>query len=380
MSSNKRQRTLSGSRLSLPSQSSSSLLSTEPEPMYKSSRTAEEATGDRRLLCTLPPTCNPPHNRPTPIANSRDLEAHYGKYHAQVCEQKGCGFVFPDARLLELHQTECHDPLAAVRKDRGDKIFACHLVSCSRLFQTPKARRLHLIQAHSYPKEYFFAVTNKGVGGLLKRWGDGASMIRGTWKPRNNKNEKDSEDDEMVIDEDEEDDSDSDEGEDEESSSGGEQNEEATPKIRHHQELEELPARTVISPPRRGHGAVQTAADHDVDKLANSINSLSLVPPSIRFGRGGKNGGFVHPEMHNPQVSKFNPHTFGPRGGRGRARIATAVHPRAGSHSIQTGAPHSSATFDVQPGIRPVSRGVPPRGRAGVIHVGRGFRGRGRGS
>lgn len=70
--------------------------------MYKSSRTAEEATGDRRLLCTLPPTCNPPHNRPTPIANSRDLEAHYGKYHAQVCEQKGCGFVFPDARLLEL--------------------------------------------------------------------------------------------------------------------------------------------------------------------------------------------------------------------------------------------------------------------------------------
>src|ERR1700693_4904582 len=102
MSSNKRQRTLSGSRLSLPSQSSSSSLPPEPEPMYKSSRTAEEATGDRRLLCTLPPTCNPPHNRPTPIANSRDLEAHYGKYHAQVCEQKGCGFVFPDARLLEL--------------------------------------------------------------------------------------------------------------------------------------------------------------------------------------------------------------------------------------------------------------------------------------
>ncbi|KIJ65446.1 hypothetical protein HYDPIDRAFT_47154, partial [Hydnomerulius pinastri MD-312] len=62
--------------------------------------------------------------------------------------------VFPDARLLELHQTECHDPLAAVRKERGEKIFACHLVSCPRLFLTPKTRRLHLIQAHSYPKEY----------------------------------------------------------------------------------------------------------------------------------------------------------------------------------------------------------------------------------
>lgn len=225
-------------------------------------------------------------------------------------------------------------------------------------------------------------MTNKGVGGLLKRWGDGASMIRGTWKPRDNKNQKHSEDDEMVIDEDEEDE-DSDEGEDEDSSSGDEQNGEATPKIRHHQELEEIPTRTAISPPRRGNGTVQTATDHDVDKLANSINSLSLVPPSIRFGRGGKNGGFVHPEMHNPQVSKFNPHTFGPRGGRGRARIATAVHPRAGLHNMQTGhgGPRPSAEVDVQPGSGPVSRGVlPPRGRAGIIHVGRGFRGRGRGS
>ena len=47
--------------------------------------------------------------------------------------------MFPDARLLELvsrflvleesikfkpvqHQTECHDPIAAVRKDKGEKI------------------------------------------------------------------------------------------------------------------------------------------------------------------------------------------------------------------------------------------------------------------
>ncbi|KAG0697928.1 hypothetical protein DFH29DRAFT_943965 [Suillus ampliporus] len=375
MSSNKRQRTLSNSRLSPPSQSTSLL---PAEPMYKSTRTTQEASEDRHLLCTLPPTCNPPHNRPTPIANSRDLEAHYGKYHAQVCEQKGCGFVFPDARLLELHQTECHDPLAAVRKDRGEKIFACHLVSCPRLFQTPKTRRLHLIQAHSYPKEYFFAVTNKGVGGLLKRWGDGASMIRGTWKPRDNKDEqKDSEDDEMAVDQDEED---SEDGEDEESSSGDEQNGEATPKIRHHQELEEIPTtRAIHSPPRRGNGTAQTAADHDVDKLVNSINSLSLVPPSIRFGRGGKNGGFVHPEMHNPQVSKFNPHAFGPRGGRGRARIATTVHPRAGSHNAQIGAPHSSAEVDLQHERGTAPRGVPPP-RGGIIHVRRGFRGRGRGS
>jgi hypothetical protein len=208
-------------------------------------------------------------------------------------------------------------------------------------------------------------------------------MIRGTWKPRDNdKEQKDSEDDEMVVDEDDEGE-DSDEGENEESSSGDEQNGEETPKIRHHQELEEIPtARSLHSPPRRGNGKAQAAADRDMDKLASSINSLSLVPPSIRFGRGGKNGGFVHPEMHNPQVSKFNPHTFGPRGGRGRARIATVVHPRAGFH-VQTDAPNSSADVDTLSG-----RSASARGRGGPIRAsGRGnpipasgFRGRGRGS
>ncbi|KAF8159395.1 hypothetical protein B0H34DRAFT_629183, partial [Crassisporium funariophilum] len=71
------------------------------------------------LICTLPPTC---HRQSTPIANTNDLERHYATYHAHVCELKGCGCVFPDGRLLELHQIECHDPIAALRKDRGDKI------------------------------------------------------------------------------------------------------------------------------------------------------------------------------------------------------------------------------------------------------------------
>lgn len=196
-------------------------------------------------------------------------------------------------------------------------------------------------------------------------------MIRGTWKPRDNQNQqKDSEDDEMVMDEDDEEDTD--ESEEEESSSGDEQNGQETPKIRHHQELEEIPnARSLYSPPRRGNGKAQATADTDVDKLTSSINSLSLVPPSIRFGRGGKNGGFVHPEMHNPQVSKFNPHNFGPRGGRGRARIATAVHPRGGHHGAQSGAPNSSAEVVLQRG-----RGTSVRSARGVRG---GTRGRGRG-
>ncbi len=33
----------------------------------------------------------------------------------------------------------------------------------------------------------------------------------------------------------------------------------------------------------------------DLDALADSMTSLSLVPDAIRFGRGGKGGGFPHP-------------------------------------------------------------------------------------
>ena len=80
--------------------------------------------------------------------------------------------------------------------------FACHLASCARTFATPKTRRLHLIQAHGYPKEYFFAVTNKGVGGLLKRWGEGASLVRGQWKARDTRpGEEDTEDEDEEGDE-----------------------------------------------------------------------------------------------------------------------------------------------------------------------------------
>lgn len=33
-----------------------------------------------------------------------------------------CGRVFPDDRFLQLHLAECHDELAQVRRERGDKI------------------------------------------------------------------------------------------------------------------------------------------------------------------------------------------------------------------------------------------------------------------
>lgn len=181
------------------------------------------------------------------------MERHYSKFHAFICEVERCNCVFPEARLLDLHFTECHDPLAALRKERGEKIFACHLQTCNRMFAAPKSRRLHLISAHGFPSQYFFAVTNKGVGGLLKKWGEGASMIRGDWKARDPEV-----DNGMSVDRDDEEQDESSSDEDDEAMDDAE---------------------TV-------QGSKSDDEDELIGALGSAMGSLSLVPPSIRFGRG----------------------------------------------------------------------------------------------
>ncbi|KAJ7860471.1 hypothetical protein B0H14DRAFT_2350655, partial [Mycena olivaceomarginata] len=191
---------------------------------------------------------------PTPIANSRDLEAHYVTYHAHVCEEQGCNCVFPDARLLEIHQTECHDPLVARHRLWGDDPAAVHPLGPQRR-RHPREHHRSLRPNVPYAKEYFFAVTNKGVGGLLKRWGDGASLMRGQWKPR-------------------------------ESPDTSEPPEPQSPSVL--VEEDEMPTTSQQQPPTTGGG---------IDSLTDSLNALALVPPSIRFGRGGKNGGFSNEQQ-----------------------------------------------------------------------------------
>ncbi|KAG5643353.1 hypothetical protein DXG03_001035 [Asterophora parasitica] len=268
---------------------------TIPTTPSAASDSTESSSSGKQLLCTLPPTCN---HRATPLGSTRDLETHYATYHAHVCEQGGCGAVFPDARLLEL--------------------FACHLSTCPKLFLTPKTRRLHLIQAHGYPKEYFFAVTNKGVGGLLKRWGEGASMIRGAWKAR-------------------------------ETTKGGSDEED-------NDEMEAESAEDNPSNHKLARLATRVDDDGDsnmdeaLDGLADTMESLALVPPSIRFGRGGRKGGLLDSSGRGNHVDRG--WRGSSRGGRGRGRGGDV------DKSHPTSAPLGRAG----------------RGRAGIVHV-RGTRG-----
>ncbi|RPD77117.1 hypothetical protein L226DRAFT_559242 [Lentinus tigrinus ALCF2SS1-7] len=318
-------------------------------PPHSDADPSPSSAGPSYLLCTLPPTCHPP-NRPTELSGTRELEQHYAMYHAHVCEENGCGCVFPDARLLELHQTECHDPIAAVRQERGDKIFACFLATCPGVFSTPARRRQHLIQAHGYPKEYFFAVTNKGVGGLLKKWGEGASMLRRPWRARDSENQEDQ--DTAVAEEDvahkahDKAPTDSEHPHDGHSDSS---------------EDEILLEKIQVERPVRARESESAApahgASHDVDTLANALDSLALVPSTIQFGRGAKRGARGHqPRRVVPPRggdtaqmdvdSHSHPHPHPPPRGRGSAR---------GGHGMPPMPPRGAA-------MRGVVRG---RGRGG---------------
>jgi hypothetical protein len=205
--------------------------------------------------------------------------------------------------------------------------FACFQPACPRRFGAPKTRRLHLVDAHGYPPDYFFAVTNKGIGALVA---SGGSLIRtGHGKPKGNNNaakekdkradKKDAQDVPPHM---------SAQGRTEhkpepasamqldptpapESASavpstladnttdGGAPPHARQPRPASHRgrphPRPHLPPRTPApKPDAEPPGTMQLdPAPDDVDALASSLDALALVPRAVRFGRGGLHTGFA---------------------------------------------------------------------------------------
>ncbi|KAJ1337746.1 hypothetical protein MN608_00601 [Microdochium nivale] len=65
------------------------------------------------MRCTLPP-----HREPVAFHSYGDYEAHYGKEHVYRCTE--CHRNLPSAHYLGLHFEECHDPFAAIKRDKGE--------------------------------------------------------------------------------------------------------------------------------------------------------------------------------------------------------------------------------------------------------------------
>lgn len=128
----------------------------------------------------------------------------------------------------------------------------------------------------------------------MKKWGEGASLIRKEWKARevDMKNHRDGG---MAVDEDEDDDNNDEEEEEEEEEPD---DVEATPRMVPRQTIGVHSPQSSLSSHPDTHNNRNTN-NNDLTNLTDSLDSLSLVPNSIRFGRGGKSGGFIPRGRHN---------------------------------------------------------------------------------
>ncbi|KAK6087913.1 Zinc finger protein 511 [Seiridium cupressi] len=118
----------------------------------------DDSTSSITMKCSLPG-----HKEPLVFKSYAEYEAHYIKTHTNRCTE--CRKNFPSEHFLNLHIEECHDAFAAVLREKGEHTYSCLVEGCDRKCGTPQKRRMHLIDKHMYPKNYFFAVTKEGIDG-----------------------------------------------------------------------------------------------------------------------------------------------------------------------------------------------------------------------
>lgn len=80
--------------------------------------------GDVAMKCFLPP-----HREALTFKSYDEYEAHYIKAHTNRCIE--CGRNLPSEHLLNVHHEECHDSIAAVRRERGEHTVS-HPISVSQ--------------------------------------------------------------------------------------------------------------------------------------------------------------------------------------------------------------------------------------------------------
>ncbi|KAF3096133.1 hypothetical protein TWF102_006760 [Orbilia oligospora] len=107
------------------------------------------------ITCTLP-TC-PQRTHQT----TESFENHYTKFHTNRCHD--CLKNFPTSRILECHIRENHDMFAVVKRERGEKIYACFVEDCDKVCISFGKRRAHLIDKHYYHKNFNFSIVDTGI-------------------------------------------------------------------------------------------------------------------------------------------------------------------------------------------------------------------------
>ncbi|KAG7121462.1 hypothetical protein HYQ44_003813 [Verticillium longisporum] len=221
------------------------------------------------------------HDSPEPPANTDELPATKITYldpsdHSITgedvimrCHLPGhkdeCRKNFPSSHLLSVHIEECHDSFVAVKRERGEHTFSCFVEGCERKCMTHQKRRMHLIDKHMYPKNFFFAVTKAGIDGrssLLIE--EGHHRRRSSvGNPNNAKSLRRRSGQQEPT---------TSPGEAGQSTAGGAKTTQAK------------------AQPTTGHSE---RPDTDMEDLAGAMSSLQFIPNAVRFGRGGGKAGFA---------------------------------------------------------------------------------------
>ena len=202
----------------------------------------ESSDPEHSICCTLPP------HESLGFQTYDDYEIHYQKSHVNRCIE--CNRNFPTDHFLDLHIAENHDPLNAAKRDRGEKIYHCFVEGCDKVCRDWQKRRMHLVAAHMFPRNYDFFIVNDGLDNR-------SSMLRLESRHRRQNS--------------------------------------ASSKATHSFKEENTvgPASHVISPgspnaARRRAEQEQMGnhrADTTMDDIANSMAALKFVPKSVTFGR-----------------------------------------------------------------------------------------------
>ncbi|KAK3692409.1 hypothetical protein B0T22DRAFT_12902 [Podospora appendiculata] len=223
---------------------------------------SDNDSGGVEMRCSMPP-----HKEPLVFSTYEEYEAHYNSTHTNRCVE--CRKNFPSAHLLGLHIEENHDAFSAVRRDKGEHTYSCFVEGCKRKCLTPQKRRMHLIDKHMYPKNFFFAITRDGIdgrrsllleGGHRRRRSSIATMTAAT--ARTSRAQP--------------------------SAASASADTDASTSTEKTEMSPEAEAQAADTEQNR----VEQPADVEMDGLAGAMSALQFVPPSIRFGRGRKKAGF----------------------------------------------------------------------------------------
>lgn len=203
------------------------------------------------MRCSLPP-----HRETLVFSSYEEFDSHYSKDHSHRCLE--CGRNLPSPHMLDLHHEECHDTFVALKREKGEHTFSCFVEGCDRKCMTPQKRRLHLIDKHMYPKNFFFAVTRDGIDGRRSMLLEGGHRQRrpSTTTPQARRDS-------------------------------------LTNTVRAGQKAMKQSDAADGNPIEEPFPVCSEPHDVEMDGLAGALSSLKFVPRGLQFGRGGGKAGFA---------------------------------------------------------------------------------------